>query len=69
MRFEMQKVFDVGRRLITWSKNENRNFNGKAKSIGTTQSRQERVDEVRELRKSNQQALASELQKYIGGDP
>jgi len=68
MRFEMQKVFDVGRRLITWSKNENKNFNGKAKSIGTAQSRQERVDEVRGLRISNQQALAAELQKYITGD-
>lgn len=64
MRFEMQKVFDVGRRLITWSKNENKNFNGKSKSNLGVQSRQERVEEVRELRIANQQALADRLSKY-----
>ncbi|SMG31954.1 curlin repeat-containing protein [Sphingobacterium psychroaquaticum] len=69
MRFEMEKVFDVSRRLITWSKNENKNFNGKAKSNFSSQSRQERIDEVREFRIANQQAIAERLSKYTTGDP
>lgn len=69
MRFEMQKVFDVGRRLITWSKNEKNKFNGTGKQTTVSQSRQERVDEVREFRLANQQALAERLSKYITGDP
>jgi len=69
MRFEMQKVFDVGRRLITWSKNENNKFNGTRKQTTVSQSRQERVDEVREFRIANQQALADRLSNYLTGDP
>lgn len=69
MRFEMQKVFDVGRRLITWSKNENNKFNGTRKQTTVSQSRQERVDEVREFRLANQQALADRLSNYLTGDP
>lgn len=35
MRFEMQKVFDVGRRLTTWSNRDNNNFkNGKTDKRG-----------------------------------
>lgn len=68
MRFEMQKVFDVGRRLITWSKNENNKFNGTRKQTTVSQSRQERVDEVREFRIANQQALADRLSNYLTGD-
>lgn len=30
MRFEMQKVFDIKRRLVTWSNNEKKKFNGKS---------------------------------------
>jgi len=29
MRFEMQKVFDISKRLATWHRNENNKFNGK----------------------------------------
>lgn len=51
MRFEMQKVFDVGRRLATWAKNDNNSFkNGKQTSVSTSQNRQQRIDEVASLR-------------------
>lgn len=34
MRFEMQKVFDIGRRLKTWEKNEKQNGYGKGNKQG-----------------------------------
>lgn len=47
MRFEMQKVFDVGRRLGTWKRNDEQKFKSNGKS--NSESRQQRVDEVAEL--------------------
>ena len=66
MRFEMQKVFDVGRRLATWAKNEKNNFYG-GKQVTASQSRQQRVDEVAEFRKLNQQIIIERLQKHSAG--
>jgi len=68
MRFEMQKVFDVGRRLATWFKNQNNNFNGTQKSPSGSQARQQRVDEVAEFRRANQKSIAERLQKHIAGN-
>ena len=68
MRFEMQKVFDVGRRLITWSKNEKNNFNGKTSRTTSASSWQQRVDEVAEFRRANQQSIIERLQKHITGN-
>jgi len=39
MKFEMQKTFDIERRLLTWSKNE-KNFNGNSNGKMTTEERQ-----------------------------
>lgn len=47
MRFEMQKVFDVGRRLGTWKRNDEQKFKSNGKS--NSESRQQRVNEVAEL--------------------
>lgn len=43
MRFEMQKVFDLKRRLKTWSNNEKRRFNGKS-GITKVIDQQQRLD-------------------------
>jgi len=43
MRFEMQKVFDVKRRLVTWSKNNKFKSNGLAKIISDTAERDELI--------------------------
>lgn len=41
MRFEMQKVFDISRRLVTWSNNNKKfNSNGPKKSTGKLSSEQ-----------------------------
>ncbi|MFD2600193.1 hypothetical protein ACFSQ3_14640 [Sphingobacterium corticis] len=58
MRFEMQKVFDIKRRLATWSKNEKQKFNGTSRNTSGG-SRQQRIDEVANLR-----SLAKEIIRY-----
>jgi len=40
MKFEMQKTFDIERRLLTWSKNE-KNFNGNSNGKMTLERKQE----------------------------
>ena len=40
MKFEMQKTFDIQRRLLTWSKNE-KNFNGNSNGKMTLERKQE----------------------------
>lgn len=43
MRFEMQKVFDIRRRLVTWSKNAKTNYGRKELSTGTIKSAAEEI--------------------------
>ncbi|PVH26264.1 hypothetical protein [Sphingobacterium corticibacter] len=58
MRFEMEKVFDIKRRLATWSKNEKQKFNGTSRNTSNG-NRQQRVDEVANLR-----SLAKEIIRH-----
>lgn len=51
-----------------WILNKQKYATGKP-TISTAQSRQERVEEVRELRIANQQALADRLSKYTTSNP
>jgi len=44
MRFEMQKVFDVSRRLVTWSKNIKQSKNGKQPTVRTDEQVSDLVD-------------------------
>lgn len=58
MRFEMQKVFEVGKRLATWQKNENKNF--KSNNNGKhAETRQSRIDDVADFRKLTKQIIAN----------
>src|SRR5690242_4097779 len=54
MRFEMQKVFDIKRRLRTWYKNNNR-FNGNRKSgIAKVVQQQQNLNALVESKYGNQ---------------
>lgn len=60
MRFEMQKVFEVGKRLATWNKNDKNStfkFNQNGKS--NTENRQSRIDEVANLGGLAKQIIAN----------
>lgn len=49
MRFEMEKVFDVGRRIATWAKNDKNYNNGKQATVTASQDRQQRIEGVKRM--------------------
>lgn len=59
MRFEMQKVFEYGRRLSTWAKNYNPKFKENEKPVTANQSRQQRADEISKVRDLAKQIIIS----------
>lgn len=45
MRFEMQKVFDIKKRLVTWKNNEKKQYNGNGRTNQTTVRRADAIIE------------------------
>jgi len=45
MRFEMEKVFDIKKRLVTWSKREKEKINGKHRSGPTAEGTLDRINQ------------------------
>lgn len=68
MRFEMEKVFDVGRRIATWAKNDKNYNNGKQATVTASQDRQERISSVKRMGEMARAIIADAINNGSSSD-